>query len=249
MMRKLCVLALALAAILLPPAADSASAADGDTGTVTGLYEGNIRLEGLALQIHDGRKRHFIYVDDGRLPSILRGRIGRTIRVDFREEKLDPKTAETLFGERDFSLLFARDISLVPGRDDPELCKVREKAEAEDAQARNTLGVWYEKGRHGLPRDPEEAVHWYSAAADGGSSLAMHNLGDCHRDGIGVPRDEAMAEEWYNRAIAAGNPIGYEDLGDLRMRGGRHEEARAMYMKAAGAGRESARKKLEKMGR
>lgn len=223
------------------------SALAANAGSVTGLYEGNIHLEGLALQIYDGKDRHYIYVNGGTTPPALQGKIGYTIRVEYRDEKLDPKEAEILFGDKDTSLRFMQSVTLVSGKDNPELCKVRGLAEAEDSKAKNTLGVWYEKGKQGLPKDPAEAVRWYEMAAVD-EPLAMHNLGDCYLDGVGVEKDEAKAIEWYNKAIEAGNPIGYEDLGDLYLKKGQRDKARAMYHKAADAGRKSARKKLAEMG-
>lgn len=226
--------------LLSAASAVSAAPAGGDSGTVVGLYEGRVHNEfehGLALQIYDGRKRHLLFCRNYALPDVLRGRIGHTVRVEWRAARHDSEGV----------LPFVQGVTLVAGRDDPELDRIRTAAEEEGdgaARARNTLGVWYEKGRHGLPKDPAEAVRWYTAAAEAGEPLAMHNLGDCHRDGVGVPQDEARAVEWYNRAIEAGNPIGYEDLGDLHMRRGRKDAARAMYRKAADAGRASARKKL-----
>ena len=168
------------------------------------------------------------------------------MRIDYKVEKLDGKTAEMLYGNKDIFMFNLHKVAIVSGKDDPELCEVRAAAEASDSKACNTLGVWYEKGRHGLPKDPEEAVNWYRLAAID-NALAMHNLGDCYRDGIGVEKNENEAAEWYDKAIKAGNPIGYEDLGNLYLMQGKRDEARAMYQKAVAAGRKSAQKKLAEM--
>ena len=221
---------------------------DGEMRSVTGLYEGNSHDEGLVVQIYDGSERYYIHVSDGLTPPALAGKIGSTVRIDYRVEKLDEDTAERIYGEKDIFMFMLHKVGIVSGREDPELCKVRTAAEASDGKACNTLGVWYEKGKHGLPKDPAEAVHWYLMAAAAENTLAMHNMGDCYRDGIGVEKDEKQAVEWYNKAIKAGNPIGYEDLGNLYLRHGRRDEARAMYRKAADAGRASAKKKLAEMG-
>lgn len=42
--------------------------------------------------------------------------------------------------------------------------------------ANNVLGSFYEKGIHGLPKDTEQAIHYYKLAADNGYTLAMFNL-------------------------------------------------------------------------
>ena len=117
-----------------------------------------------------------------------------------------------------------------------------------DAKAANSLGVWYEKGREGLAADPEAAVRWYRRAAAGGNALAMHNLGDCFRDGIGVERDHAEAFAWYRSAAEAGHAIGLEDLGDCYRNGVGVQpdarKARELYAKAAAQGRKGAKEKL-----
>ncbi|MCQ2444127.1 MAG: ankyrin repeat domain-containing protein [Mailhella sp.] len=117
-----------------------------------------------------------------------------------------------------------------------------------DAKAANTLGVWYEKGREGLAADPQAAVRWYRKAASGGSALAMHNLGDCYRDGIGVGRDHAEAFAWYRKAAAAGHAIGLEDLGDCYRSGvGVRPDLRnaeELDTTAAAQGRRGAKEKL-----
>ena len=207
--------------------------------SVTGVYEGITRDQYRIVQIHDGKKRFNIHVDDKMSLPELEGKVGYTVRVDYKVGKLDVE---------DDSMFFLHKVAIVAGRDDPELCKVQAAAELADSKACNTLGVWYEKGKHGLPKDPQRAVALYlKAVATGDNTLAMHNLGDCYRDGIGVEKNENKAAEWYNDAIQAGNPIGYEDLGNLYLMQGKRDEARAMYQKAAAAGRASAKKKLAEM--
>ena len=240
-MQKLTSFILAGLFLLLATVA-SAAPSVGQTGAITGLYEGNIYNEfedGLAVQIFDGQKRHYLYCRNYQLPNILKGKIGYTVRAGWQASNHPSEGV----------LPYLQEVSLVSGSDDPELNRIRAAAEENsdnNAKAQNTLGVWYEKGKHSLPKDPVEAVRWYTAAADR-EPLAMHNLGDCYRDGIGVARDEAKAIEWYNKAIEAGNPIGYEDLGNLYLMQGKRDEARAMYQKAAAAGRKSAQKKLAEM--
>ena len=239
-----CILAGLLALCIALPV--QAAPGVGEIRSVTGIYEGNTHDEGIVVQIYDGKERHFIHVDGGTPPE-LKGKTGYTVRIEYKDEKLDEKTAEHVFGEKHVVLSKMQNVTLVSGKDDPELCDVRLAAETGDPKACNTLGVWYEKGKHSLPKDPKEAVHWYTMAAGGGNALAMHNLGDCYRDGIGVEKDENEAAQWYNKAIKVGNPIGYEDLGNLYLKQGKRDEARAMYQKAAAAGRASAKKKLAEM--
>lgn len=58
-----------------------------------------------------------------------------------------------------------------------------------------------EHGLLGLPRDAEQAVHWYTQAAQHGDSVAARRLRDAYRSGdLGVVVDLARAEQW-NRQI------------------------------------------------
>lgn len=140
------------------------------------------------------------------------------------------------------------------------VAEIQAKAQAGDDVAANKLGVWYEKGKNGLPVDPKMAVHWYGIAAKKGNGLALHNLGDCYRDGIGVEQDNYTALDYYLQAAAGGLPLGYEDVGDsilipeiaedllLETAKERQEAAILWYRKAADHERESAKMKLKKMG-
>ncbi len=55
--------------------------------------------------------------------------------------------------------------------------------------------------------DYEEAIRWYSLAADKGSAEAMFSLGYMYHKGItpDLKEDHVKAEYWYERAIAQGN--------------------------------------------
>ena len=121
--------------------------------------------------------------------------------------------------------------------------------DAERAAAANRLGVWYEKGQHRLVRDAGTAAEWYRVSADAGNALAMHNLGDLYRKGLGVQTDAEQAFDWYQRAALAGHAIGYEDMGDCYLKGigvpADTAKALIMYRKAADMGRKTAAQKLK----
>ena len=87
------------------------------------------------------------------------------------------------------------------------LAEVQKAALSGDASAANRLGVWYEKGQNGLPKDPTQAVSWYRKAAKLGNILAMHNLGDCYLQQVGVAYDPAQAYAWYKMAAEAGGAM------------------------------------------
>ena len=116
----------------------------------------------------------------------------------------------------------------------------------------NSLGVWYERGLHGLRKDARQAFEYYQLAAEYGNALAMHNLGDLYRQGKGVERDPAAAFAWYQKAAQAGHAIGLEDMGDCYLDGigvePDRDEAVRLYRQAARRGRKSAAQKLHRLG-
>ncbi|MBO4335838.1 MAG: sel1 repeat family protein [Desulfovibrio sp.] len=132
------------------------------------------------------------------------------------------------------------------------LAEVQKAALSGDASAANRLGVWYEKGQNGLPKDPTQAVSWYRKAAKLGNILAMHNLGDCYLQQVGVAYDPAQAYAWYKMAAEAGGAIGYEDLGNffknIGFDGPDIAKAKTWYAAAARQGRKSAQEKLLALG-
>ena len=140
-------------------------------------------------------------------------------------------------------------------RGDAEAEQAFRLAGAGDAAMANAIGTWYEKGRHGLPRDGREAFEWYRKASRLGSALALHNMGDCYRDGIGVARDREKELGCYLACAAKGLAIGFEDVGDSLLRhppaelaGGAKAAAARWYLKAAAHGRKGAAQKLRRMG-
>lgn len=133
-----------------------------------------------------------------------------------------------------------------------QLEQTRQAARRGDADAANRLGVWYEKGKNGLPADGAKAVEWYRRAAAGGSILAMHNLGDCYLNGTGVPHSPAHAYAWYKQAAEAGGAIGYEDIGKFFENTGFGKPdiatAKTWYAAAARQGRKEAQERLLALG-
>lgn len=56
----------------------------------------------------------------------------------------------------------------------------------------------------GTPVDAEAGVTALHAAADMGLAVALHDLGECHRRGVGVRKDTALAGAFRKRARDAG---------------------------------------------
>lgn len=81
-----------------------------------------------------------------------------------------------------------------------------------EAEAR--LGIMYENGLGGLPKDDVQAVNWLRKAAAGGNALAMNNLGNLHENGRGgLPQDDIQAANWYRKSAEAGYGRAMTNLG------------------------------------
>lgn len=76
-------------------------------------------------------------------------------------------------------------------------------------KAQKILGLLYTNGQH-TPwpeRDLEQAVYWYSRAAESGDGEAMYWLSCCYRKGIGVLYDEKAADYWQQQARQFGYAV------------------------------------------
>ena len=62
------------------------------------------------------------------------------------------------------------------------------------------IGDCYMYGQ-GVKMNKEEAVKWYSKAADLGSYEAIYNLGQCYENGYGVEKNVTAAIFMYKRGI------------------------------------------------
>lgn len=71
-----------------------------------------------------------------------------------------------------------------------------------DPDAQYYVGNAYELGR-GTQKNMQQAITWYSKAAQQNQYDAEYRLGYLYEHGVGVKRDIAQAMEWYKRA--AGN--------------------------------------------
>lgn len=77
-------------------------------------------------------------------------------------------------------------------------------AEQGNADAQLILGSLYMQDQGGLEQDFEEAVKWYTLAANQGLAIAQYCLGLCYNEGIGVEQDRQKAKEWFTKAAKQG---------------------------------------------
>ena len=91
---------------------------------------------------------------------------------------------------------------------------------AEDGyvSAQYNLGLWYYKG-DGVKQDYEQAIEWFSRAAQQDNSSAQFNLGLLYYKGEGVVRDYEQASEWYRRSAQQGDYAAQYNLGLMYYKG------------------------------
>jgi TPR repeat protein len=113
-----------------------------------------------------------------------------------------------------------------------------------DANAQNTLAVYYNFGIGGVGKDAKEAVKWFRKAAEQGLDAAQINLGSAYETGEGVPQDMKGVVKWYRKAAEQGHSYGQYRLGAMYMNGLgvtlNHKEARKWFRKAAEQGYDKA---------
>lgn len=70
-----------------------------------------------------------------------------------------------------------------------------------------------------MKRNYEEAVRWYTKAAEAGIAQAQFDLADCYLQGLGVPRSEQEAIRWARSAADLGFANAQANLGVWYMQG------------------------------
>jgi TPR repeat protein len=91
--------------------------------------------------------------------------------------------------------------------------------------------IYYHREEH------EQAVKWFTKAAEAGLPRAMYNLGFCLDQGEGVAApDYPAAEGWYRRAADAGHASAMYEQARSHNARKQHEQAVEWFTKAAEAG-------------
>lgn len=84
---------------------------------------------------------------------------------------------------------------------------VIEKANAGDAAAQNTVGVWYYIGKDSIKQDYKQALQWWARSAKQENADAIGNMAMCYQLGRGTEKDSLMAVKLYEKAIQKGNKL------------------------------------------
>jgi len=80
-----------------------------------------------------------------------------------------------------------------------------------DSDGQFGMGRLYANG-FGVDLDDDEALKWYSLAADQGHAKAMCNIAVMHANGWGVPQSDAEAFKWYGLAAEHGDTMAQINL-------------------------------------
>lgn len=126
----------------------------------------------------------------------------------------------------------------------------RELALAGDSDAQFLLGLLYDEGQLGNA-DANEAVRWYTLAAEQGHAAAQCNLGLCLYEGRGTLRSHEQAAAWFERSASQGFAKAQNNLAVMHLLGqapgANPERARALLVEAAAAGDSKALALLPKL--
>ena len=84
------------------------------------------------------------------------------------------------------------------------MAALRRKAEGGDVRAMNRLGLWYDIGLKGLPKDEAQAFAWYKRVADLDNPWGLNNCGVYYVNGKGVERSVSYGMWMVGRAAELG---------------------------------------------
>ncbi|KAJ2782871.1 hypothetical protein H4R18_002020 [Coemansia javaensis] len=136
---------------------------------------------------------------------------------------------------------------------DPEEAQrlIDKAARLGNVEAQYMLGHMFEFGEDGFPVDPHSSTHYYHLAADQDHAKAQMALSGWYLSGgDGVPIDDRMAFDWGHRAAQQGLTRAIFAMGYYYEMGIGCEadvaRARDWYERAAAAGSEEARERLQK---
>ena len=122
------------------------------------------------------------------------------------------------------------------------------EAEAGNADAQETVGVWYMYGRNGVKRDYAEARKWLERAAAQEHGSALSGLAFLYVNGWGVDRDFVKARDYYLRAARKNNVDAFHGLGIMYQDGHGVKKdvaiAAQWYQKGADAGSHASQNNL-----
>ena len=100
-----------------------------------------------------------------------------------------------------------------------ELPSLIESAEKGNLDAQHELGAFYATDDFAGLKNEEEAVKWYTRAAEGGDALSQYDLGFMLVLGEGTEKDVAKGLWWMEQAVANGDEYAALLLADVYEKG------------------------------
>jgi TPR repeat protein len=97
-----------------------------------------------------------------------------------------------------------------PSSPDKTLKDMRQAAELGELDAAANLGTFYELGRQGLPVDRQQAIHWFTLAANQGNASAQDRLGTLY---MNTPGTETEGLAWLEKAAEQNRVLSQSLLG------------------------------------
>lgn len=104
--------------------------------------------------------------------------------------------------------------------------RFEKRADLNDAQAIQSLGVYYSHGMYGLQQDYTKALELWHRAAELGNADAYYRIGFMYDFGRGgVERDEKKAKHYYEQSAVRGNAAARCNLGEIEEEAGNTDRA------------------------
>jgi len=93
----------------------------------------------------------------------------------------------------------------IPLETSDNLSELQQKAEAGDVQSQYDLANMHIHIKDKGSRECDEAIKWYTKAAEQGHADAQNSLGNIYYNGILLPRNKVEAAKWYTKAAEQGH--------------------------------------------
>ena len=119
---------------------------------------------------------------------------------------------------------------LIAAHPNEEFQQAKKYALAGDPGGQIALAKYHKSGQHGAVPDMEQALHWYSKAADQGSPYAQKELALIYLDGDGVEKDIGKAYMYYHGSFSSGFKSSMKDRNELVATMSTSELARAKQL-------------------
>jgi len=165
------------------------------SSTMDGSLVDNDSLEVSEMEIREGSSKNF-------LSKFFRDSISKKMQDKL---KYIDDTPVHDFGDNKTSLSMRR---------------LMKEAHAGDLDSQFSLGYCYDLGK-GVEAHTNDAIYWYTIAANRGHAIAQNNLGVLYSTGHNgrMQKDQAEALYWYKKAAKKGNPNAQFHCGLAHMNG------------------------------